>query len=126
MRILAGNLCNTSPRTRHNFCGSNVMVIFLNFCFKELRFGLHADSIVVVDFLHALGSIEGGFIYSPNAFKQTLGLFCCNYSLLTHPGMSYFSPSIHKCSNVTLNIPLLHTKLMLFKYLFTGSKIHSP
>ena len=49
-----------------------------NFCFKELRFALHADSVVMVDFLHVLGSIEGGFISLPNAFKQTLGLFCHN------------------------------------------------
>ena len=42
--------------------------------FKELRFGLHADSIILVDFLHVLGSIEGGFISSPNVFKQTFGL----------------------------------------------------
>ena len=54
----------------------------LNFFFKELRFGLHADSIVQVDFLHVLGSIERGFISLPNVFKQTLGLFCHNYSLV--------------------------------------------
>ena len=35
------------------------MVIVLNFCFKELRYGLHADSVVLVDFLHVLRSIEG-------------------------------------------------------------------
>ena len=57
-------------------------MIILNLCFKELRFGLHADSVVLVDFLHVLGSIEGGFISSPNAFKQTLGLFCHNYSFV--------------------------------------------
>ena len=39
------------------------------FFFKELRFGLHADSIVLVDFLYVLGSIEGGFISSIDAFK---------------------------------------------------------
>ena len=43
---------------------------------------MHADSVVLVDFLHVLGSIEGGFISLPNAFKQTLGLFCCNYSFV--------------------------------------------
>ena len=54
-------------------------MIVPNFCFKEFRFGLHADFIVVVDFLHVLGSIEGRFILVPNTFKQMLGLFCCNY-----------------------------------------------
>ena len=58
------------------------MVIILNFCFKEFRFGLHADSIVLVNFLHVLGSIEARFISAPNPFKQTLGLFCCNYSFV--------------------------------------------
>ena len=58
------------------------MVIILNFCFKELRFDLHADSVVLVDFLHVLGSIEDEFISSPNVFKQTLGLFCRNYSFV--------------------------------------------
>ena len=57
-------------------------MIILNFCFKELRFGLHADFLVMVDFLHLLRSIEGGFISSPNAFKQMLGLFCRNYSFV--------------------------------------------
>ena len=52
------------------------------FCFKELRFGVHADSIVLVDFLHVPGSVEGEFISSLNAFKQTLGLFCRNYSFV--------------------------------------------
>ena len=59
-----------------------VMVIILNFCFKELRFGLHADYVVLVDFLHVLGSIEGGFISSPNEFKQTLGLLSRNYRFI--------------------------------------------
>ena len=85
--ILAGSLCNRSPRTRHNFLGS--WVVILNFCFKKLRFGLHADSIVLVDFLHVLRSIEMRFISAPNLFKQTLGLFCHNYSFIPHPGM-YF------------------------------------
>ena len=52
------------------------------FCFKELRFGVHADSVVLVNFLHVLGSIKGEFISSLNAFKQTLGLFCRNYSFV--------------------------------------------
>ena len=59
------------------------MVIVPNFCFKEFRFGLHADFIVVVDFLHVLGSIQGRFISAPNTFKQTLGLFCRNYSFVS-------------------------------------------
>ena len=58
------------------------MAIVLNFRFKELRFGLHEDSIILVDFLHVPGSIEGGFISLPNVFKQMLGLFCCNYSFV--------------------------------------------
>ena len=57
---------------------SNAAVIILNFCFKEFRFGLHADSIVLVDFRHVLRSIEGRFISVPNPFEQTLALFCCN------------------------------------------------
>ena len=32
-----------------------------------------------MNFLHVLGSIEGRFVSAPNAFEQTLGLFCCNY-----------------------------------------------
>ena len=59
-----------------------IFVIFLNFCFKEFRFGLHADSIVLVDFLHVLGYIEGRFISAPNPFEQTHGLFCCDYSFV--------------------------------------------
>ena len=68
--------------------------------FKELRLGLHADSVVMmVDFLHALGSIDGGFISSPNAFKQTLGLFCHNYTLsLTHPRMYLHLDHILMCN----------------------------
>ena len=27
-------------------------MVILNFCFKKFGFGLHADSIVLVDFLH--------------------------------------------------------------------------
>ena len=43
---------------------------------------MHADSVVPVDFLHVLGSIEGGFTSLPNTFKQMLGLFCHNYSFV--------------------------------------------
>ena len=57
-------------------------MIILNFCFKEFRFGLHADSIVLVDFLHVLRSIEGRFTSVPNPFEQALGLFCHNYSFV--------------------------------------------
>ena len=57
-------------------------MIVLNFCFKEFRFGLHADSIVLMNFLHALGSIECTFVSGPDAFKQTLGLFCCYYAFI--------------------------------------------
>ena len=57
-------------------------MIILNFGFKELRFGLHADSVVLVDFLHVLRSTEGGFISSPDTLKKTLGLFCHNYSFV--------------------------------------------
>ena len=58
------------------------MVIVPNFCFKEFRFGLHADFFVLVDFLHVLGSIEGRSISAPNTFKQTLVLFCHNYRFI--------------------------------------------
>ena len=58
-------------------------MIVLNFRFKELRFGLHADSIILMDFLHVPGSIEGGFISSPNAFKQRFGLFLLLYESVT-------------------------------------------
>ena len=57
-------------------------MIILNFCFKEFRFGLHADSIVLVDFLHVLRSFEGRFISVPNPFEQTLGFFCRNNSFV--------------------------------------------
>ena len=36
--------------------------------FREIV-DLHADTIVLVDFLHVLGSIEGGFISEPNAWS---------------------------------------------------------
>ena len=64
-------------------------MIVLKFCFKEFKFGLHAESIVLVDFLHVLGFIEGRFISAPNAFKQMLGLFCEITVSLTQPWM-YF------------------------------------
>ena len=57
-------------------------MIVPNFFFEEFRFGLHADFIVLVDFLHVLGSIEGRFVSAPNTFKQTLGLLCRNYHFL--------------------------------------------
>ena len=42
----------------------------------------NADSVVLVDFLHVLRSVEVRFISAPNPFEQTLGLFCCNYSFV--------------------------------------------
>ena len=59
-----------------------VVVIVPKFYFEEFRFCLHAYFIVLVDFLHVLGSIEGRFVSAPNVFEQTLGLFCCNYSFI--------------------------------------------
>ena len=58
------------------------MVIVLNFGIKEFRFGLHADSIVLVDFLHALESIEGRFVSAPDGFQKMLGLFCHHYGFI--------------------------------------------
>ena len=78
-------------------------MIVLDFCFKEFKFGLHADSIVLVNFLHVLGSIEGRFISLPYAFKQTLGLICHNYCVINHPGM-YFALVCLECSNACLSI----------------------
>ena len=57
-------------------------MVILNFCFRKFRFGLHADSVVLGDFLHVLRSIEVRFISAQNLFKQTLGLFYCNYSFV--------------------------------------------
>ena len=54
----------------------------MNFCFKKFGFGLHVDSVVVVNFLHVLRSVEVRFISVPNPFEQTLGLFCHNYSFV--------------------------------------------
>ena len=65
------------------------MVIVPNFCFKELRFGLHGDSILLVDFLHVLGSIEGGFISCQMVQTNAWSLAAITVSL-THPGM-YFA-----------------------------------
>ena len=62
--------------------GASWLVVYVTNHLKELRFGLHADSIVLVNFLHVLGSIEGRFVSAPNAFGQTLGLFCRNYSFV--------------------------------------------
>ena len=59
-----------------------VMLVILDFCFKKFGFCLHADSVVLVDFLHVLRSIEVRFISAPNPFKQTLGFFCRNYSFV--------------------------------------------
>ena len=63
------------------------MGVSLIFFFKEFKFDMHEDCIVLVDFLHVLRSTEGRFISAPNAFKQTLGLFCCNYSFV-NPSMN--------------------------------------
>ena len=57
-------------------------MVILNFCFKKFGFVLHADSVVLVDFLHVLRSTEVRFISMPNPFEQTLGLFCRNYSFI--------------------------------------------
>ena len=35
-----------------------------------------------MDFLHVLGSIEGRFISVPDAFEQTLSLFCRYYNFV--------------------------------------------
>ena len=78
-------------------------MIVLNFRFKELRFGLHADSIILVDFLYVSGFVEGGFISSPNAFKQTFGLFCCNYSVV-NPSWDVFALVCLVCSGACLSI----------------------
>ena len=79
-----------------------IVVIVLNFRFKELRFGLHADSIILVDFLHVTGSTEGGFISLPNAFKYLVSFAAITVSL-THPGM-YFALVCLVCSGACLSI----------------------
>ena len=66
------------------------MVVILNFCFKKFRFGLHTDSVVLVDFRHVLTSVEVRFISAPNPFEQRLVSFAAIAALLTHPGM-YFA-----------------------------------
>ena len=48
-------------------------MVILNFCFKKFGFGLHADSVVLVGFLHGLRSVEVRSIFVPNPFKQMLG-----------------------------------------------------
>ena len=63
---------------------------------------MHADSIALVDFLHVLGSIEGGFISSPNAFK-CLVYFAIITVSLTHPGM-YFALVCLVCSGACLSM----------------------
>ena len=78
-------------------------MIVLNFCFKELRFSLHADSIVVVDFLHVLESIQGGFISLTNATNKCLVSFAAITVSLKHPGM-YFSLVCLVCSGACLSI----------------------
>ena len=46
-----------------------VMMVILDLCFKKFRFGLHAGSVVLVDFLHILRSVEMRSISVPNPFK---------------------------------------------------------
>ena len=57
--------------------------------YPGLGFCLHADSVVLVDFLHVLRSIEVRFISAPNPFEQTLGFLCRNYSFI-NPFLSMF------------------------------------
>ena len=63
-----------------------VMVVILIFCFKKFGFCLHADSVVLVDFLHVLRSIEVRFISPPNPFERLVSFTAITASL-THPGM---------------------------------------
>ena len=58
---------------------------FLEFCPKKLGFGLHADSIVLMNFLHILWSIEGRSVSVPDTFKQMLGLFSRYYTFIYPP-----------------------------------------
>ena len=44
-------------------------MVILDLCFKKFGFGLHAGSVVLVDFLHILRSVEMRFIFAPNPFK---------------------------------------------------------
>ena len=78
------------------------MVIVPNFCFKEFRFGLNADFNVLVEFLHVLGSIEGGFISAPNTLKRLVS-FAAITILLTPPGM-YFALVFLVCGGAFLSI----------------------
>ena len=53
-------LCeSTSPRTRHNFFLGGLWWLGGIFALRNSDFGLHADFIVLVDFQHVLGYIEG-------------------------------------------------------------------
>ena len=63
---------------------------------------LHADSVVLLDFLHVLGSIEGGFISLPNAFKRLVS-FAAIMVYLINPEM-YFALVCLVCSHACLLI----------------------
>ena len=98
--IFAGSLCNTY-QTCYNFCG---LCYCPAFYFKELRFHLHAYSLVLLDFLLVLGSVEGGFISLTNAFKR-LVYFAAYRVSLTHPGMNFTLVCL-VCSGACLPIRL--------------------
>ena len=51
-------------------------------------FGLHVDSVVVVNFLHVLRSVEVRFISVPNPFEQTLrlGMFGMKWCVFVNKG----------------------------------------
>ena len=53
--------------------------------FKKFGFSLHADSVVLVDFLHVLRSIEVRFISAPNHFEKHFVSFATITASLTHP-----------------------------------------
>ena len=76
------------------------MVVILIFCFKKFGFGLHADSVVLVDFLHVLRYVEVRFISLPNPFEQILGLSCRNYSFVN----PYFALTCLVLSGACLSI----------------------
>ena len=76
-------------------------MIVPNFCFEEFRFGLHADFIVLVDFLHVLGSIEGRLISSQMHLNKRLVSFAAITVLLTHPRM-YFAMVCLVCGGACL------------------------
>ena len=73
-------VCVTHHQGLITFFG--ITVVILDFCFKKFGFCLHADSVVLVDFLHVLRSIEVRFISAPNPFKQMLSFFCHDYSFV--------------------------------------------